>query len=228
VNSVDPSLSMLMEQMRSPKSGEAPQSPSPRPYRMQRRAELVDETKLRITEAAVRLHTTVGPSRASIAAIAEEAGVTRLTVYRHFGDAEALFTACMAHHAALYPWPDPATWAGITSLEERARSIIGALYAWYADHGADIVPIQRDMAFIPPATQMRMRKRYAGFVDAVVGGAGSTTDDGASDSESQRLRAVAGHVVALSTWRSLVVEQGLPPSVAVELAVSWVVAADRA
>lgn len=214
--------------MRSPKSADV-DTPSSRPYQMRRRAELVDETKLRITEAAVRLHTTVGPSQASIAAIAEEAGVTRLTVYRHFGDAEALFTACMAHHAALYPWPDPALWATITSLEERTRSVIEALYAWYADHGADILPIQRDMAFIPPATQVRMRKRYQGFVDAIVGGAGSTADDDeASDRNSQPLRAVAGHVTALSTWRSLVVEQGLATPTAIELAVSWVVAADRA
>ena len=45
---------------------------------MGRRAERVDETRERITEAAVRLHTTVGLSRASIAAIAEAAGVTSL------------------------------------------------------------------------------------------------------------------------------------------------------
>ena len=67
----------MRKQMRSTKS---------RPYRMQRRAAQVDETRLKITEAAVRLHTTVGPSQTSIAAVAEEAGVTRLTVYRHFAD----------------------------------------------------------------------------------------------------------------------------------------------
>ena len=68
-----------------------------RPYRMRRRAEQVDETRLRITEAAVRLHTTVGPAHTSIAAIAEAAGVTRLTVYRHFADLDTLFEACTAH-----------------------------------------------------------------------------------------------------------------------------------
>src|ERR1039457_6337227 len=54
-----------------------------RPYRMRRRAELVDGTRQRITEATVRLHTTVGPAHTSIAAVAEEAGVTRLTVYAY-------------------------------------------------------------------------------------------------------------------------------------------------
>ena len=47
------------KQMRSSKFRE-PDQPT-RPYRMQRRAEHVDETRLRITEAAVKLHTTVGP-----------------------------------------------------------------------------------------------------------------------------------------------------------------------
>ena len=200
--------------MRSPKAKTTDTDQPTRPYRMQRRAEHVDETRLRITEAAVRLHTTVGPSKASIAAIAEEAGVTRLTVYRHFGDAESLFSACMAHHAMLYPWPDPKAWASLPSIEDRARGVIGAMYAWYAEHGADIVPIERDAAFIPPATGVRIRERNQGYVDAIVG-----------DGSSERVRAVVGHVTALSTWHSLVVEQGLAASDAVDLAVSWVVAA---
>ena len=119
-----------------------------RPYRMRRRAELVDATRQRIIEAAVRLHTTVGPANASIAAIAEEAGVTRLTVYRHFADAEELFTACMAHHAALYPRPDPAAWATNPDLGDRARVALTGLYGWYVDHGADLVPLVRDIALL--------------------------------------------------------------------------------
>ena len=77
-----------------------------RPYRMTRRAALVDETRQRITEATARLHTTVGPANTSVASIAEEAGVTRLTVYRHFPDLEVLFQACRAHWRAENPPPD--------------------------------------------------------------------------------------------------------------------------
>ena len=44
-------------------------------------------------------------------------------------------------------------------------------------------------------------------------------------SGNPRLRAVVGHVAALSTWRSLAVEQGLSTDEAVELAVGWVIAA---
>lgn len=190
---------------------------APRPYRMRLRAEYVDATRQRIVEATVRLHTTVGPANASIAAIADEAGVTRLTVYRHFADAEELFSACMAHHAALYPRPHPAGWATNPDLGERARLAIGGLYGWYADHGADLVPIVRDLALWPASAVERNQRRQEAFVDTIVGDA----------SGNDRLRAVAGHVAALSTWRSLTVEQGLSTDEAVELAVGWLIAAGK-
>lgn len=182
---------------------------------MQRRAELVDATRQRIVEATVRLHTTVGPANASIAAIAEEAGVTRLTVYRHFADAEELFSACMAHHAALYPRPDPGAWATNPDLGERARIALTGLYGWYVDHGAELVPLVRDIALWPSGAIERNQRRQEALVDSIVGDA----------SGNHRLRAVVGHVAALSTWRSLAVEQGLSTDAAIELAVRWVVAA---
>ena len=61
---------------------------------------------MRITESAVALHGTVGPSRTSISAVAAHAGVRRSTVYRHFPDEAALFDACTAHWAAANPPPD--------------------------------------------------------------------------------------------------------------------------
>src|SRR3954451_23446350 len=81
-------------------------SDEPRAYRMSRRAESQEQTRLRITESAVALHGTIGPSRTSISAVAEHAGVRRSTVYRHFPDEAALFDACSAHWAAANPPPD--------------------------------------------------------------------------------------------------------------------------
>jgi AcrR family transcriptional regulator len=57
--------------------------------------------------AAVEMHQDVGPANATISAIAERAGVQRLTVYRHFPDERALLSACSAHYAAGHPRPDP-------------------------------------------------------------------------------------------------------------------------
>jgi AcrR family transcriptional regulator len=185
------------------------------PYRLGRRAEQVDQTRQRITEAAVRLHTTVGPAHTSIAAVAVEAGVTRLTVYRHFADLDALFGACMAHWSARNPRPDPASWRVIPGLDERARRAFGELYGWYRDHADELYPLYRDAAAMPLSA---LRSREAGsqaLADALVAGHA----DGISDGDGRRLRVVARHLVDFWTWRSLVIAQGLDDPEAVGIAV---------
>src|SRR6476619_6543291 len=98
----EPEPSRLSEQTRSSKS---------RAYTMRARQENVDQTRLRITEATMQLHEEVGPAATTVSAIAELAGVTRLTVYRHFPDDDALIAACSAHWRGLHPAPDLAGWA---------------------------------------------------------------------------------------------------------------------
>ncbi|MBA3432912.1 MAG: helix-turn-helix transcriptional regulator [Actinobacteria bacterium] len=51
-----------------------------------------------MTEAAAKLRRTVGPARTTWSGIAEEAGVQRATVYRHFPDLATLFDACSSHY----------------------------------------------------------------------------------------------------------------------------------
>src|SRR5918911_672660 len=93
-----------------------------RPYRMTRRAELEEQTRLRITESTVALHQELGPARTSISAVAERAGVRRSTVYRHFPDEEALFAACSSHWRAANPSPDARAWSAIEDPAERTRT----------------------------------------------------------------------------------------------------------
>ncbi len=197
-------LSRLSEQVRSTKS---------RPYRMRRRAELVDGTRRRIVEAAIHLHTTVGPANTSISTVADEAGVTRLTVYRHFPDIEELFAACRGHWFDLHRPPDVAAWRAIPDLEVRARRAFGELYGWYRENADDLYPINRDAMTMPAGAQEARRAESAALADALVGGHAGGGRDG------RALRAVAGHLVSYWTWRSLVVEQGLTNEAAVDLAV---------
>ena len=98
---------------------------------MKRRAELEEQTRMRITESAVALHEELGPARTSISAIAERAGVRRSTVYRHFPDEEALFAACSSHWRAANPPPDPRAWAAIEDPAERTETALRELYAFY-------------------------------------------------------------------------------------------------
>src|ERR671912_618669 len=103
------------------------------PYRKAKRAELEAQTRDRITEAAVRLHGTVGPARTTISAIARDAGVQRATVYRHFPTPEDLFAACSARFWAQHPPPDPAAWAKIEDPDERLAVALRELYRLYRD-----------------------------------------------------------------------------------------------
>lgn len=185
---------------------------------MRKRAELVDQTRQRITQAAVRLHTTVGPAHTSIASVAEEAGVTRLTVYRHFGDMDSLFQACRAHWLARNPPPDPRAWSSVVDLEARARLAFGQLYGWYRERGEELYPIARDGPSMPLATQQARAADNRGLGDAIVG---SVTEREADD---RRLRAVARHLAEFLTWRSLVEVQGLADQDAVEVAVRMLMA----
>lgn len=186
---------------------------------MRRRAELVDRTRQRITEAAVRLHTSVGPAATSIARVAEEAGVTRLTVYRHFADLDALFEACMGHWGRLNPMPDVEGWRSIEPLEARASRALGELYRWYQARDAELYPIYRDWTAMPLAAHEAMEAQGRALSDALVGRAALTESDGRIGA------AVARHLVDYRTWRSLVVERGLELDEAVGAAVRMLLAA---
>jgi AcrR family transcriptional regulator len=189
---------------------------------MRRRAELVDQTRLRITEAAVRVHTTVGPAHTSIAGIAEQAGVTRLTVYRHFADLDAVFVACMAHWAARNPRPDAEAWTVIPDLRGRARRAFGELYCWYRDHADELYPINRDAAAMPLSAQQAREAGNRRLADAIL--AGHAGEDSDADGGGRLLRAVARHLVDFWTWHSLVMQQGLDDHEAVEVAVTLLTA----
>jgi AcrR family transcriptional regulator len=180
---------------------------------MRRRAALVDQTRQRITEAAVRLHTTVGPAGTSIASVAGEAGVTRLTVYRHFADLDALFEACRAHWFTRNPQPDARAWLAIPDLEERAQRAFTELYGWYRDHADELYPIYRDAASMPLTAQQATANGNRMLADALVAGHAGTDPDG------RLLLAVARHLVGFWTWHSLVVQQDLEDREAVAVAV---------
>lgn len=192
---------------------------SSRPYRMRKRAEQVDQTRQRIIEAAVALHTTVGPASTTVSALADEAGVTRVTVYRHFPDDDELFTACTAHWMTRHPPPDPDPWRQISGLHNRACHALDELYGWYATNADDLLPILRDIEALPRSSQHGIRQGDQHRADALVDGIDVT------DSARPRLRAAAAHVVRYWTWRSLAIDEELPHHDAVTLAVRFVTAA---
>src|SRR3569623_196336 len=79
-----------------------------RPYRLHKRAEQPQDTRRRIVEAAVELHSSRGPVRTTVAQIAERAGVQRHTYYAHFPDERSLALACSGQTLERDPLPDVA------------------------------------------------------------------------------------------------------------------------
>jgi AcrR family transcriptional regulator len=192
-----------------------------RPYRKRRRAELEEQTRLRITEAAVDLHGSVGPARTTMSGVADRAGVQRATLYRYFPDEEALFQACSSHWAVQHPFPDFSRWAAIKDPDERLRVGLRELYDWYARNEQMLENVSRDVALVPamqaPATQFAAALQAA--TSALMAG---RSERGA---RRKRVRAAAGHAGAFGTWRSLVREQGLSKQDAVTLMAATVAAA---
>jgi AcrR family transcriptional regulator len=184
-----------------------------RPYRMKRRAELEEATRRRITESAVELHGTLGPSRTSISAVAERAGVRRSTVYRHFPDEPALFAACSAHWAAANPVPDLERWAAIEDPDERLRRSLEELYAFFRRTQGMLDNLLRDESTVPS-----VKRLFGGFHDYLTAArdilmAGRR----ARGRARQRTQAAIGHAVAFTTWRSLASEQELDDRQAADL-----------
>ena len=170
-----------------------------RKYELKKRAEEMAETRLRITEAAIDLHGSVGPSRTTLTAVAKRAGVERRTLYRHFPSEAELFAACSAHYFAAHPRPDLGNWRAIRDPEQRLERALDELYAYYERtepmftnvlRDAELVDFARDamaplQAYLDAAAEiLTVGRRVRGRRRELLGGA---------------LR----HALAFSTWRSL-------------------------
>ena len=154
-----------------------------RKYELKARAESQERTRQRIAKAAAELHEKVGPAETTVAEIARRAGVSRLTVYKHFPDNAALYPACSAHYLSQHPLPDFGAALVTEEPVERVRSLLDAVYAgWYRDSRAMMRNLQRDRR-LDPDLDAFMRDNgdaaLAGLADAVTAGfeleAGSVT-----------------------------------------------------
>jgi AcrR family transcriptional regulator len=185
-----------------------------RRYQLRKRADAMEETRRRITEAAVELHGSVGPARTTISAIAERAGVQRQTVYRHFPTEIDLFAACSQHFYEGDRWPDPESWRAIADPAERLAAALDELYAYYERTEAMWTNVLRDETLVDA-----LGSALTGFwaylddvADALAAGWG------ARGARRGVLLAAARHAVDFHTWRSLTRDGGVSRAAVVELA----------
>ena len=192
-----------------------------RRYTKRRRAEAEEATRVRIAEAAMELHGSVGPARTTISAVAERAGVQRATVYRHFPTEAELFGACSAHWASLHPPPDWTAWEAAADPEDRLRRGLADIYRWYGSDAQMFLNVRRDASLVPAMAAPVAAGRAAtqAMIDALMRGRRER------GGRRRRVRAAISHAVAFWTWHSLTREGGLSDPEAIELGVAMVAAA---
>jgi AcrR family transcriptional regulator len=187
-----------------------------RTYTLKRRAQQQLETRQRIVEAAVVLHGEIGPARTSLSMVAERAGVQRNTLYAHFPDERSLLLACSALSLERDPPPDAAAWRGIGDAEQRLRTGLTAVHAWYA-RNADLAGcVLRDAEFHPPTREVA-ELRYGPYQAAYETVLGADLD--------AVQRAMLKLALGYASWRSLVRDSRLAPAEAVRVMVAAIIGA---
>ena len=188
-----------------------------RKYTQRRRAEQQQETRERIVDAAMALHEKLGPAETTISAIADRAGVQRLTVYRHFANDRELFGACSSKWFGLHTPPDL---GAIPSGEPEpyTKAVLSALYEYYGGTQGMWSVVYRDVAKMPLLNEV-----LAGF-DAYLFAASKQLLAAWAPRRSAKLKATVSHALRFSTWQSLD-EQKLGTTSMAELAAAWVRAA---
>lgn len=181
-----------------------------RKYTLKKRAASQDETRARIVEATIALHEEIGPRNTTISAVAERAGVQRLTVYRHFPNEMALFEACTSGWLAAHPPP-----AIGGPHEAGALGALASLYAYYRGTQRMWTVAYRD-ADVVPALQGPMHQ-VAEYLSAYAHDLLSTWPE---RKRTKALRAAATLSVQFATWQTLAAA-GLPDRDMARLMESW-------
>jgi len=173
----------------------------------------MDETAERIAAATFELHASIGPSNTTISAIAEHAGVQRLTVYRHYPDELSLFRACVHHGLQKHPMPDVAEWSGIKDPAERLRTGLLAMYRYYsgtAEVWSNILP---DIGRIPALHEANADtfKRFGAIFQSLASGWGLR------GARKRKLEAAIWLAIQFPTWQTIVGQRELSNEEAVEV-----------
>jgi len=179
----------------------------------------VERTRRAITEATMRLHERIGPRFTTVSAIAEEAQVTRVTIYKHFPDDEALVVACSSHWGFLHPRPDASRWVKISDPVARLRTALHETYEWAATAAPMMTMIYRDVDSMPSFVAEFLAADESTRLGALVRGFR------AQGRRARRLEASIRHALRITTWQSLCSVGGLTNAEATDVMVGAVLAA---
>ena len=191
-------------------------------YNLKRRAERQEETRLRIARATLELHEILGPSKTTISAIAERAGVGRPTVYAHFPDELSLGKACSSLGLSENPPPDPGPWKEISDPEQRLRVALAELYAYFRRSERMLMNVLRDAEReweAKPHVREIMKpmvEHWERMKETLAAGWKDGKD------HPQPLPGAIGLALDFETWHTMVRKQGLSDEQALDLMVGMV------
>lgn len=188
-----------------------------RTYTLKKRAEQQADTRRRIVEAAVDLHSSVGPAHTTFSLVADRAGVQRHTLYAHFPDERSLLLACSGMTMQRDPLPDAEPWRAIADRRERLQAGLTAIYAWFERNAERAACVLRDAQYhelTREIAQLRMGPSIAAFHEVL----GATL--------GPKQRAMLHLSLSFYSWRALVRESGLTPGDAVDTMVQAILASE--
>jgi len=142
---------------------------TPRKYSMDKRKAAAEQTRQRILEATLALHSEKGIFGTSWQDIARRADVSVNTVYKHFPSQDELVPACGELMYAITRPPSledaERIFAGASSLEERLGRLVEELYDFY-ERGAPYIETDFQERRLPEVREWEayMRATIAGLV----------------------------------------------------------------
>jgi AcrR family transcriptional regulator len=172
----------------------------------------VEKTRQRIVEAAKSLHADQGILGTNYEAIAQRAGVSQATVYRHFPTLDDLIPACARSIHVLQPATPQlveSIFYGLSDPLERLERLIRGTCACYERDGAWLHAAHREGDLIPSVHAIihQQRETLRTLVRAALEGVAS-----------ERMERVVVALIDIPFWRSLR-DAGLSAEEAVNLIV---------
>jgi AcrR family transcriptional regulator len=183
-----------------------------RSYRMQKRAQALEETRNQIVWATMQLHGQKGVAATTQADVAARAGVSPATVYRHFPTIGSLVRACGRQVWPIMQPPRPEDaerlFSGLATTRERLQRFVEEVCEFYGRAELPLQGAREDRSRVPELDES-LRWVEAGL-EALARAA-----LGADPPEERQLQLLLA-LTDFGVWKSLH-DHGLPSDLAPEI-----------
>jgi AcrR family transcriptional regulator len=169
---------------------------APRAYNNESRQRQQAQLKARIASAAAELHAQQGALATSYAEVAERAGVSVPTVYKHYPDLDQLVRGCTAHVASVAPAIPVEAILGAPTLQAAIEGLVDATMGVHAHFEPWVV--WREHGRIPALAQL-----YAANRQRAIQLCAAVLDRHGVDGDRRELAAVMESLLHFELWHRL-------------------------